>query len=85
MCGSSARDVSRSLPWSRFGKVGGKIGDCVADLVEDVEQHLLALSTYLGHAALWDTYWYLTAIPELLEFAGTRFEHFTKPRSGDTT
>lgn len=49
----------------------------------DVEQQLLALSTYLGHASVRDTYWYLTAVPELLQMAGARFEHFTKSNSGD--
>jgi integrase len=44
----------------------------------DVEQRLLALSTYLGHACLSNTYWYLTAVPELLQSAGTRFEHFSE-------
>src|SRR6478735_1951314 len=42
MRGSSTGDVSRSLSWLRFGKVFGKIGGRVADLVEDVEQHLLS-------------------------------------------
>lgn len=32
----------------------------------DVEQQLPVLSTYLGHAHVTDTYWYLSAIPELL-------------------
>lgn len=31
-----------------------------------VGRHLLALSTYLGHASVSDTYWYLEATPELL-------------------
>lgn len=31
-----------------------------------VDKHLLALSTYLGHAHVADTYWYLEATPELL-------------------
>ncbi len=48
----------------------------------DVEQRLLALSTYLGHASVGDTYWYLTAVPELLHLAGARFEHFTESPSG---
>ena len=30
----------------------------------DVERHLPELSTYLGHAHVTDTYWYLTATPE---------------------
>ena len=35
----------------------------------DVERHLPELSTYLGHAHITDTYWYLTATPQLLRFA----------------
>jgi integrase len=31
-----------------------------------VARHMLALSTYLGHAHLFDTYWYLQATPQLL-------------------
>ncbi len=31
------------------------------------------LSTYVGHARVSDTYWYVTAIPELLALAGQRF------------
>jgi integrase len=33
---------------------------------EAVARHMLALSTYLGHAHLFDTYWYLQATPRLL-------------------
>jgi integrase len=33
---------------------------------EDVARHMLALSTYLGHAHIFDTYWYLQATPRLL-------------------
>jgi integrase/recombinase XerD len=40
----------------------------------DVERHLPELSTYLGHAHITDTYWYLTATPELLRFALLRVE-----------
>jgi integrase/recombinase XerD len=41
---------------------------------EKVEQCLPVLSTYLGHRNVTDTYWYLTACPELLGLAVTRFE-----------
>ncbi len=34
---------------------------------EEVARHILALSTYLGHAHPSDTYWYLQATPKLLE------------------
>jgi integrase/recombinase XerD len=40
----------------------------------DVEQHLPVLSTYLGHAHVTDTYWYLSAIPELLALTKDRLE-----------
>jgi len=38
----------------------------------DVEQRLPVLSTYLGHAHVTDTYWYLSAIPELLALTKDR-------------
>lgn len=41
----------------------------------DVEHHLPELSTYLGHVKVSDTYWYLSATPELLQLALTRLEH----------
>jgi integrase/recombinase XerD len=40
----------------------------------DVERHLPELSTYLGHAHISDTYWYLTATPQLLHQAMRRVE-----------
>ncbi len=40
----------------------------------DVEGRLPVLSTYLGHAHVTDTYWYLTAVPELLRLAADRLE-----------
>jgi integrase len=40
----------------------------------DVEQHLPVLSTYMGHAHVTDTYWYLSAIPELLALTKDRLE-----------
>ena len=36
--------------------------------------NLPLLATYLGHAHVTDTYWYLTATPELLELAARRLE-----------
>ena len=49
----------------------------------DVEYALPALSTYLGHTCVADTYWYLTGIPELLELAARRFEGFASLDLGD--
>jgi integrase/recombinase XerD len=41
---------------------------------EDPERRLPILSTYLGHAHVTDTYWYLTGTPELLGAASQRLE-----------
>jgi len=41
---------------------------------EDVERRLPILSTYLGHAHVTDTYWYLSACPELMGLASERLE-----------
>lgn len=50
----------------------------------DVDQMMLALSTYLGHAEIFYTYWYLTAVPELMALAGGKFERFVDlPGDGD--
>jgi integrase len=50
----------------------------------ELEQRLLALSTYLGHAHVTDTYWYLTGVPELMAIAAHRFERYAhdEERSG---
>jgi integrase/recombinase XerD len=40
----------------------------------DVEAQLPELTTYLGHAHVADTYWYLSATPELLQLAARRWE-----------
>jgi integrase len=41
---------------------------------EDPKRRLPILSTYLGHAHVTDTYWYLTGTPELLGAAGKKLE-----------
>jgi integrase/recombinase XerD len=40
----------------------------------DVERQLPVLSTYLGHVSPSSTYWYLSAVPELLGVAAQRLE-----------
>jgi integrase len=40
----------------------------------DVEKKLPALSTYLGHTCVRDTYWYLSACPELMQEAARRLD-----------
>lgn len=52
--------IQTLLNWYREGK--------------DVEQKLPVLSTYLGHASVRDTYWYLSACPELMEEAARRLD-----------
>ena len=44
----------------------------------DIDQAMLALSTYLGHAKISNTYWYLTGVPELMALAGGKFERFAE-------
>jgi len=48
------------LGWYREGK--------------NVESRLPVLSTYLGHTCVRDTYWYLSACPELMEEAPRRLD-----------
>jgi integrase/recombinase XerD len=38
----------------------------------DVERELPKLATYLGHVHINETYWYLEAVPELLQLATDR-------------
>lgn len=52
--------VRTLVQWYRSGK--------------DVERQLPVLSTYLGHGHVSDTYWYLTACPELMGLAVKRLE-----------
>ena len=40
----------------------------------DAERRLPVLSTFLGHGQVSDTYWYLTAVPELLALTAARLE-----------
>jgi integrase len=61
--------VRRVLLWQRQGT--------------DIDQSMLALSTYMGHAKISHTYWYLTAIPELMSTAAGKFEQFAQPEEVD--
>ncbi len=42
----------------------------------DIDQAMLSLSTYVGHGMVTNTYWYLSAVPELMGLAAERFESF---------
>ncbi|MEI8158935.1 MAG: tyrosine-type recombinase/integrase [Burkholderiales bacterium] len=49
----------------------------------DIDQAMLALSTYIGHAMVTNTYWYLSAVPELMALAAGRFEAFMSQAETD--
>jgi integrase len=38
----------------------------------NINEHIATLSTYLGHVSPADTYWYLSASPELMALAADR-------------
>ena len=48
----------------------------------DIDQAMLALSTYVGHAMVTKPYWYLTGVPELMAVSACRFELFTPSLDG---
>jgi integrase/recombinase XerD len=45
---------------------------------DTITKHMLALSTYLGHSRVADTYWYLEATPDLMRHISKCCENFTK-------
>jgi integrase len=45
------------------------------------DHHILWLSRYLGHRRVTDTYWYLTAVPELFDRVLSRFEKYWQQRN----
>ncbi|MGA2248489.1 MAG: tyrosine-type recombinase/integrase [Verrucomicrobiota bacterium] len=52
--------IKAMVKWYRTGK--------------DAEAHLPELATYMGHQHVSDTYWYLSATPELLQAATRRWQ-----------
>lgn len=44
----------------------------------NIDHRIAWLSTYLGHVKPADTYWYLSAVPELLAVTSSRFERFAE-------
>lgn len=59
----------RLLKWYQEGK--------------NVNEMMIYLSTYLGHSKITDTYWYITAVPELMSIVANKFEKFATSVSGD--
>jgi integrase len=41
---------------------------------KDPSREMIKLTTYLGHTSPENTYWYIEAVPELLELASQRVE-----------
>lgn len=54
--------VHRILQWQKDGV--------------DIDQAMLSLTTYLGHALVTNTYWYLSGVPELMSLVATQFKSF---------
>jgi hypothetical protein len=50
--------------------------------VRRIDNAMLALATYVGHANVPDTYWYLTGVPDLMAVAAHNFEEFVSPKGG---
>jgi integrase len=49
---------------------------------QEVNQKILALAVYLGHRNIRHTYWYLTAVPELLALGSARLAQALAPQKG---
>ena len=47
----------------------------------EVDRAVLALATYVGHAHVGNTYWYVTGIPDLMNIAAERFEQYAQETS----
>lgn len=49
---------------------------------DPIEPKIPYLASYLGHRKISSTYWYLTAIPELMNLTASRFEAFAQNSGG---
>jgi integrase len=79
------RSIAESLSWSRDTRIHGlRHTFAVRRLLqwhrdgEDVHRRIGQLSTYLGHCKVQDTYWYFSAIPELMALVADRFEQYAE-------
>lgn len=90
ICFQTFRELRECLGWTAEGRTRRP---CIHDLRHtfavrrllawyasgvDIDRKMLALSTYLGHAGVEHTYWYLQAVPELMAITAERFEHFAR-------
>lgn len=81
------RMIAEDLNWSRDTRIHGlRHTFAVRKLLqwhhngEDVHQRIGELSTYLGHCKVQDTYWYFSAVPELMALTAERFERYAEVR-----
>jgi integrase len=81
------RMIAKRLNWSRDTRIHGlRHTFAVRRLLqwhrdgEDIHRRIGALSKYLGHCKLQDTYWYFSAVPELMGLAAERFERYVEVR-----
>jgi integrase len=79
------RKIAENLNWSRDTRIHGlRHTFAVRKLLEwhrggeDVHRRIGELSTYLGHCKVQDTYWYFSAVPELMALMADRFEHYAE-------
>lgn len=79
------RSIAECLGWSRDTRIHGlRHTFAVRRLLqwhrdgEDVHRRIGQLSTYLGHCKVQDTYWYFSAIPELMALVADRFEQYAE-------
>jgi integrase len=83
------RGIAESLGWTRDTRIHGlRHTFAVRKLIqwyrdgEDIDRRIGALSTYLGHCKVQDTYWYFSAVPELMALAADRFERYAEVSHG---
>jgi integrase len=83
------RTLRRQLGWATTPRAAPRVHDfrhtfAVRALLHwyeagvDIDAHIATLATYLGHVNVTDTYWYLTAVPELMAIGASRFEMFAE-------
>jgi integrase len=70
------RKKRRPTPHSLRHSFAVKALEASPDGRDRIAEHMLALSTYLGHSKVSHTYWYLEATPELMEGIAARCESF---------
>jgi len=83
------RRIAEKLNWKRHTRIHGlRHTFAVRKLLqwhhngEDIHRRIGQLSTYLGHCKIQDTYWYFSAVPELMALTAKRFENYVEVGHG---